>query len=607
MSTEPLKVMSTAAEPSATAGPPPSAMSTTERVERRASFAWADSIWFDLAISFLVGLLYMLVLWGPMPLNPRHIDWLLIDSGDYYAGWALFRDDPHWHWPLTHTDYVGYPIGLNVALMDINPLLAVLLKPLSPLLGEPFQYFGIESVLVCALQFFFSVRLFRLPLGANRLGAWLCSVFFLAAPPLMTRLGGHFSLTNHWLLLAALLVYFQAQEESPRAMRRFVISAIILAAVAVGTNPYLAFQVLLVLTATAGSLLWQRRWTLRRAAGFVAVLGATSLIVAYSLGFFISGGKGYVSPGYRFLAMNLLEPVSPYIFGPTVCGAILSRVVPYVPHPTTDMGNYLGAGVIFLGIFLLIALAMRPGKRPSFDKRRMMPLVVCCLLLTLMALSTRVTAGRWILVDFDPWQHLTRFLAPLRASDRLFWTPYYAILLTVLAGLFRLLRRSQANAVLAVMLAVQLIDIAPLGRWVHSWVNTPQASRLHSPLWSQLGSVHENLIVLPAWQCGPYFSPGKHQGFRIFGYLAAAQKMRTNSYFSGRYPQSDRDFHCKQEIAALGERPLSPDSAYVVAPELAKVIAKGPTGPGKCHEVDGFFLCSTKLDFGAAGEAKSRE
>jgi Family of unknown function (DUF6311) len=599
--------MRTAAEPSATVSAPPNSATTTKRAEGRSTLAWMDSLWFELAISFLVGLLYMLVVWGPMPLNPRHIDWMLIDSGDYYAGWALFRQDPHWHWPLTHTGHVGYPLGLNVALMDINPLLAVLAKPFSPLLGEPFHYFGIELVLGCALQFFFSLRLFRLLLGPNRLGAWLCSVFFLTAPPLTARLGGHFSLTNQWLLVAALLIYFQTQEDSPPALRRFVISALLLAAAAVGTNPYLAFPVLLMLTATAGSLWWQRRLTLRKSAGFMAALFVTSVLVAYSLGFFISGGKGYGSPGYRFLAMNLLSPVHPYIYGSTVCGAILSRLVPYVKHPNMDTGNYLGAGVIFLAIFLLIVFAVKPGKRPSFDRRCAVPLLLCCLVLTLMSLSTWITVGPFRTLDFDPGQHLTRLLSTLRASDRLFWLPYYAILTAALAGLFRLLRSSQANVVLAVVLVVQLVDIAPMVKYVHATVNQTYPQHLPSPIWSQLGAVHENLMVLPAWQCGLYFSPGKTEGFRIFGYLAAAQRMRTNSYYAGRYPQTSREVDCTQQIAALGERPLSPDNAYVVTPKLAEVIAKGPTGPGKCHEVDGFFLCSMKLDFGASAPPNNPE
>jgi hypothetical protein len=33
-------------------------------------------------------------------------------------------------------------------------------------------------------------------------------------------------------------------------------------------------------------------------------------------------------------------------------------------------------------------------------------------------------------------------------------------------------------------------------------------------------------------------------------------------------------------------------------PEIAAAIAQGPTGPGKCHDLDRFILCSTKTDFG---------
>jgi hypothetical protein len=33
-------------------------------------------------------------------------------------------------------------------------------------------------------------------------------------------------------------------------------------------------------------------------------------------------------------------------------------------------------------------------------------------------------------------------------------------------------------------------------------------------------------------------------------------------------------------------------------PDVADAIAHGPTGPGKCHDLDNFILCSTKTDFG---------
>jgi len=121
---------------------------------------------------------------------------------------------------------------------------------------------------------------------------------------------------------------------------------------------------------------------------------------------------------------------------------------------------------------------------------------------------------------------------------------------------------------------------------------------LRSPIWASLGAGHQNLIVLPAWQCAHNASPGGPEGYRFFGFLAVQQHMRINSYQSARYTGVAQDYHCSQAVAELSSQPLATDSAYVVTPQLAEAIANGPTGPGRCHDLDGFILCSTKTDFG---------
>ena len=213
----------------------------------------------------------------------------------------------------------------------------MLLKPLSPLLPEPFQYFGLEVVLICALLFFFAMRLFRLFLGPNPVGIILCSLFFLTSPPLTWNLTRHFALSNHWLLVAALFLYFKAQQESSHGRYGDLsISALLLAAAAVATNPYIAFPTLLVLTATAASLLWQRRLSLSRAVGFMAALGVTSAVVAYALGFFIKGARATTVRATAFTALNLLAPFDPYVYG-----SILPRLLPRFPHGPIDIGLQL--------------------------------------------------------------------------------------------------------------------------------------------------------------------------------------------------------------------------------------------------------------------------
>ena len=366
-------------------GTSPETNDSRSQVAERHAARWHDSVWFDLVIALIAGFFYALLVMGPRPLNPRNVNWIAFDPAYHYIGWEMFRQDPHVHWPITYTDRLGYPQGESVALLDLNPLLAVALKPLSPLLPEPAQYFGLEVILACALQFFFAFRLFRLlleraeeirakasdqfqqglkpdPLGretarlkpcpdtnpdtkqaANVLGAALCSVFFLLAPPLNYRFWGHYSLSNQWLLVAALFVFAQAQQRSPRSIRRFVISACVLAAVSVGTNPYLAFQVLLILTAAVVSLLWQKRISPARSAGAVALLVAIGFVMAYSLGLVISGGKGYSSGGYRDLSMNLLAP-----FDPRTWTSVILPKLHSASAGQYEGYNYLGAGVLIL-------------------------------------------------------------------------------------------------------------------------------------------------------------------------------------------------------------------------------------------------------------------
>ena len=148
----------------------------------------------------------------------------------------MFRQDPHWHWPLGYTDRLGYPKGESIAIVDLNPLVAILLKPLSPWLPEPFQYLGLEVVLACILLLFFAFRLFRLLLGAAPLKVLLPSLFFLLSPPLTYRFVGHYSLSNHWVVVAALYLFFRAHLDLN--VQRLAVSTLALGGVAVAINPY---------------------------------------------------------------------------------------------------------------------------------------------------------------------------------------------------------------------------------------------------------------------------------------------------------------------------------------------------------------------------------
>src|SRR5581483_1497811 len=425
-------------------------------------FKWVHSIWFDLLLAAVVGFVYTSMVLGPKALNVHNTAWLTPDPATYFIGWEEFRQDPHWHWPLMHTERLGYPEGESVALMDLNPLFALPFKLVSFLLPHPFNYLGLEAMFACSLQFFFASRLFRLFPGATPISVGLFSSFFVLSPPLNYRLVGHYTLSNHWVILAAIVVFVRTQKATG-SIRHFAISTLILAAVAIAMNPYFAFPVLLLLSATVVSLVWQRRLAVRHAWLIFLAMGITSLAVAYAVGFIIPGGRGYGSPGYRYYSMNLLSPFNPY--APSIGPPNGSIILPKLPVATAGQYegyNYFGAGVLALLALVFVMGLLKPGKLPHLKKAWALPLLACALVLTLMAFSAKITIGSSTLFDLDSHERLSPYLSPLRSSGRLFWAPYYLILTALLSAPFLFFRKSRATLLLVIFLIVQFADTAPL-------------------------------------------------------------------------------------------------------------------------------------------------
>ena len=553
---------------------------------------WPRSIIANLLIAALFGFTYAVLVLGLPRLNTSEISWLGGDAVSPFLAWGFFRNDPHLHWPLTFTKDINYPIGDSVALMDPNPLLLLVFKVLSPILPVPFQFLGWAAVIACTLQFFFASRLFIILLGRNVLEVLLPSLFFLIAPPLTWRLSGHFSLISHWVIVAALVIVSWVIRTNNFNLGKLSLYCGSLGAAAVGVNPYLAFMVVLLLTAAVGSALLMHRINWKGALTALLLTAAACLISASAFGFLRAGG-GFTALGYRDYSMNLLAPwdsgVAPY-------DSIILRALPKFGAQYEGY-NYLGVGVIVLSVTLLPGL--RKLRQVSWGRiYARMPLLVCCSLLTILALSTKVTFGSSILVDWDPSQRLTPYLSIFRASGRLFWPTYYVVVAGILTATFRLWGSKSAVLLAAIALILQLCDTQPLRRWVRETASHSYPMPLHAPLWSSIGKSHRNLIVLPAYQCAAVDSPGGADSYRIFGLLASSQNMRTNSYYASRYRSDDLKYQCNTVISDLSTKRLDPASAYVVTPILAQQIAEGPTGPGKCRFVDRFVLCSTQTDFG---------
>jgi len=539
-----------------------------------------------------LGVANAFALFGAGPFNPTNIAWIYGDTATYYTGWALYRHDPHLRFPLAWTDRVGYPIGTSIGLLDAVPLVAVALRPLGPLLPEPFQYLGPYMALCFALQAWFGFRLCRRLFPSHASFAALGSMLFVLAPPMTQRAFGHVALMSQWTIVAALDAYFRDPEMRPT---RWMVRPWIVLAIAAGLNPYIGVMCLLVTAAGIARLLLERR------CGFVSaallVLASAAIFVGSSMlfGSLVAGGAAsYDAGGYGQFSLNLNAPANPMQYGSLVLPPLR------LAHPFQQDGyNYLGFGVIVLCV---IALAVRPESVVALKTRRYLPLAGLALVCTALAVSTTVTFGAARLFTLHLPRGVESALATLRASGRLFWPVHYLIIAGALSLACRAWRPAIRMAIVALLLAVQLADLTPLRREVRRMLGTRFDSPLQAAAWKGLGRKYDHLVLIPANQCDPNGGAGGVNGYVWFGELAASERMTTNSYYAARYSGGELSAHCVDLLRPQLDGHLDARSAYVVSDGVLAIWALSGLRPLRCEMADGFNLCTAAGDAAARGE-----
>jgi len=512
----------------------------------------------------------MVTIWlmGFHALNPFNIDWVRGDVAQTYLGWAYFRQDPNWSFPLTFTRRLSYPLGSSVSYNNSIPLVAVLLKPFTHFFPRDFQYQGLFALACAVLQAVFGFRICQ-RFARDDLKALLGCLFIVTAPTFVFRFSMDLILLCQWPILAAIWLYLK-QEGTPNSYSSPLRYSLLLAIVG-GINPYLAVMCMVVMSAAVYCDIRNHRpWAIRRI--LVWALPVAALLGSWVIfGFLQVGGKNAEIGlgGYGDISMNLLSPVNPRFEmagNPLTTESILFKG--YGSFPLQYEGyNYLGAGIILLiaGTFLL---GRRVGK--ILGDPILKPLWAVAGISLMMALTTRVTWGHTVLVDLPlPYYPVKRTLSIFRSAGRFFWPAYYIILIAFLQYFFRSYSRRRVFWVLSGLLCLQLVDTSSLRRLVYASLNPPPApSMFQDAFWDKVEGRFDKLIVLPAWQAMPDDSslPGGRDAWLPFGFMAAAHGMALNVNYQARPNAKDDDIQRNILPAAVEDGKLDDDTLYVLGP-----------------------------------------
>ena len=283
---------------------------------------------------------------------PLHTNWLFnvrdgnVDASANYLGWEFFRHDSLLQWPIGKISTVGPAGGSSVAMTDSLPLLAILFKPFTFWFDTPFQYFGIWIFVCFILQAVFASKLLSRWVS-NRFVVFLGTFFFTLAPALLDRIRFHLPLAAHWVVLAAMYLYFSKNKK--------ILPWLILGSFTVFIHAYLIPLVAAVFLAHELASLSKNRTAVVRFIRNVLLFIAVQGVSAFQSGLFIFGFKSGVKSGFGDFSANVLTLVDPARQS-TSAGNTWSLRFPNIAEGPYQYEGFafVGSGVIAI-MFVLLA------------------------------------------------------------------------------------------------------------------------------------------------------------------------------------------------------------------------------------------------------------
>ncbi|WP_223511399.1 DUF6311 domain-containing protein [Pseudomonas sp. GL-B-19] len=540
-------------------------------------------------LPLLIGVLAFFIVVGPRALNPQNIAWL--GNGDpatHYLGWVFFRQSP-WAFPIGLNPSYGLELANGIIFSDSNPLLALLFKPFASLLPMPFQYFGLWFLTCFVLQAWFAWKL--VGLVSTHVGVRAVSTaLFLFVPPMIMRMPFHLSLGGHFLVLASLYLALH-----PQLRRRRLAWGSLLAAAALIHAYFLAMvAVIWIADLTAGY--FRKKLTLQSAA--IELIGLFSLVsfCCWQAGYFSVGGDGAISAGFGLYAMNLLSLIDPGNWS-----GQWSYVLKDLPG-VQGLGDvegflFLGLGLMTLGVCALVGLLQ--GNTGFFLRLRRWPLLLAALVgLSLFSISNHVAMGSLELTY--PLPPLVISIANIfRASGRMFWPVYYAIIFAIIFLVIRANTPRTAVSLLSLALLIQVLDthagwigvrkqlmVEPASKWVSPMVD---------PFWNSAATHYRNI----RWIVPQNLSP-KWMSVADF---AGAHGLATNAVYLGRMDTANWIKSEQETAREMASGKYAADSLYLLDERaLIQAVRNVDTRTDLFARIDGFTVlapgwkqCSTCL------------
>ena len=403
--------------------------------------------WYiSFALGALLGGLVFIMLYGVRILDVTYDDWLLTgwyDLSQHYVGWKLYRASG-WHFPFGLCDTGFYPYLASVIYTDSIPIVCLILKILSPILPETFQFFGIYGLFCFMMQGGVAKLILRRLFPDDALCCVACIPFIFCAP-LWQRMFYHTALASQYLILLAILL-FMYRDRIDKQWKRIGLWCLLgVLCISIHFTIYGIVSVMLL-----GFALWEtldaaetgsadgsdtisdsdagQTGAVRRISGAVIVF--LKYLVAYLAStvctFYLFGGfYGNISgeaEGLGIFSANLNSLFNPIDY---------SRVIRELPLTGGQYEglSYIGIAAIILLFFALLNIIKNIREIWRVHRHIIIVILTVSLILWVIALSPEVTAGSRVLYEIPLPDPIYAAWSMFRASGRFLWPVMYVMIL----------------------------------------------------------------------------------------------------------------------------------------------------------------------------------
>ena len=508
----------------------------------------------------ILGFAAFLFVYGPEPLRVTSIGWTQQgfygqDIRQHQAGWMFYRNSP-WSFPLCKALNLGYPEGTSVSYTDSIPIAALFFKLLSPVLPKSFQYFGIYTCFCFMMQGLFGAALvYRFT--KHQLYSALSSLLFVISSCFLERCFRHTALSSHWLLLAALFLYFARKAACGEKYR--LLYWTVLLCLAVGIHPYLFGMVYGVFIVSGLKALTDRRSVKFTIFGILFGTGIV-LLFGYVIGLFGTGVRA--DEGFGIYSLNLNGLFNPKSREHPVWSLFLPNRPVYGNQG--DGIYYMGAGLLLTFAAVMIRLLIRERGALSRWIRSNLLLLALLAGCTLFAVSNVVTFDDKLLLTVPLPEGFYRIINIFRSSERFFFLPYYCIILTAAAGLYRMLSGNSRAALVCclVLCGLQTADILPGLKDLRGYFEIPREEAVFTGDWDVLADHYNTAMTFD-----------RNADYRL-GFWLAKNHFRTNVMLSAMVHRLDFWARTEEERAAAkaalaeGSLATDPKTVWIIADKL---------------------------------------